>query len=105
MNAAAVEMLVGKEVDDDMEITVVALYDRKRRIIGLRRGDQGDPNGYAVRKQPSSTSFLVGLRGFFNHYDIDHSEAKRYSAKDYGDGVFGFSLTEPYQLVGREAKN
>ncbi len=55
-----------------------------------------------IRKQPASSSYLLGVRGFLSHYGVDHSEARRYSVKDYGEGVIGIDLNDSYQAVGRK---
>jgi hypothetical protein len=100
MNAAAAAFLAGGEAPN--ELLVELLYDRERKVIGLRRTETENVNTYKVRKQPKSDSYLVAGKAFTQYYEIPTGEARRYLAKEFEDGILGAELAGDYSDVTRE---
>lgn len=73
---------------------VALLYDADQGIVGLRMVEKGHPNAYPVRKQGRSQTYLVTAQRFTAHYEIPTVAARRFLARDYGGGVWGFALRE-----------
>ena len=73
---------------------VTLLYDRDEHIVALRKSAKADPNAYRVRKQQPAQSYLVGAQAFTAHYGIPTPRARRFEGADYGNGVWGFALSE-----------
>lgn len=61
------------------------LYDKKRRVIGIRPADPKERNAYAMRKQPASDSYLFSGTAFANHNGIPIGETRRYQAHVHGE--------------------
>ena len=101
LNAAAFGAIRGDhEVTDTLY--VVLLFDRSRKLVGFRRASEDEPNAYPVRKQANSNSYLVAGKIFCRHYEIQIGQARRYKARDLGEGVVGFSLDDEGKEVSRE---
>lgn len=73
---------------------VALLYDADHGIVGFRKVARNYPNGYQVRKQANSNSYIVGAKAFTTHNKIPCDVPHRFNAHDYGDGVWGFALSE-----------
>lgn len=78
---------------------VALLYDEKERVVGVRGVDKEHPNAHRVR--PQGGSYLVGAQKFISHYGIRALVAQRFVAHDYGQGVWGFVLTEGRAVINR----
>jgi hypothetical protein len=64
---------------------VELLYDRKERVMGLRKVEPSVRHAYAVRPQRNASSFLVSGRSFAQYYGIETEVARRYPATMLGD--------------------
>ena len=73
---------------------VALLYDANRGIIGLRKVPRTYHNGYHVRKQANSRSYLVGAQGFTSYHKISTEVPRRFVGRQYGDQAWGFPLAE-----------
>lgn len=82
MNASAVQILrATRDLGIDEEVVVEFLYDPESQTVGLQIAE--DPlEGYEVRKQPNSESYLVSGRSFTQYYKLDTSVARRYRAAE-----------------------
>jgi len=80
---------------------VELLYDADERIIALRAVDKENPNGYTIRKQSGTQSYLVATQGFLTYHGIKPVVAQRFLAHDYGEGVWGLVLTEGRAVANR----
>jgi hypothetical protein len=74
--------------------TIVFLYDADEDIVALRKVPRTYANGYHVRKQANSRSYLVAAQGFTSFYDIKTDMPKRFTGHDYGNQTWGFVLSE-----------
>lgn len=83
---------------------VELLYDRTDKIIGMRPTNKHSKHAYTVRKQGSSSSYLVSGRAFISHYRIDlGNTSRRYEAQMFGN-VLGIDLNrESIEVHGRGA--
>ncbi len=97
-NAAAAAFLAGGEVPDK-EIQVELLLDREKNILGIRRATTQHTSVYTLRKQSKSESFLLAGKAFTQYYGIQTGEARRYVAKDFGDGIIGAELEGDTQML------
>ncbi len=79
---------------------VALLYDADEDAVALRKVEKTHQNAYPVRKQQKSQSYLVGLQGFTAYHGIPTLRARRFVARNYGDGIWGFALQE-----GRSVQN
>ena len=79
---------------------VALLYDADEDVVALRKVERTHQNAYPVRKQQKSQSYLVGLRGFTAYHGIPTLTARRFAARRYDDGIWGFALQE-----GRAVQN
>lgn len=73
---------------------VTLLYDPDEHIVALRRSAKSQPNSYKVRKQQPAQSYLVGVQAFTAHYGIPTPRARRFEGVEYGDGIWGFALSD-----------
>ena len=78
---------------------VTLLYDADEKIVALRSVGKDQPNAYKVREQGGS--YLVGTQGFISFHNIKLLVAQRFIAHDYGDGIWGFALTEGRPVTNR----
>jgi hypothetical protein len=78
---------------------VALLYDEKERVVGVRGVGEGNLNAHRVR--PQGGSYLVGAQKFISRYGIKALVAQRFVAHDYGQGVWGFVLTEGRAVTNR----
>ena len=101
LNAAAAAFLAGGEVPDE-ELPLELLYDRERKIVGVRKAEAQHPSVYMLRKQAKSDSFLLAGKAFTAYYKIPTGEARRYVAKDFGDGILGVELEGEFVDASRE---
>jgi hypothetical protein len=85
---------------------VVLLYDADEGIIALRKCARTYHNGYHVRKQANSRSFLVGATGFTSYHKINTEVPRRYVGRPYGDQTMGFAVAEgtPIKMRTRTPK-
>lgn len=61
---------------------VELLYDKERRIVGLRAADDSVPHAYEVRAQSSAKAtgpLIVAGTAFTNFYGIDTTTSKRWT--------------------------
>jgi hypothetical protein len=82
-------------------MAVALLYDADEGIVGMRKVPKTHQNAYAVRKQARSQSYLVGAQAFTAYYKISTQRARRFPGRDYGGGVWGFSLREGVAVQNR----
>src|SRR5258707_15701780 len=81
---------------------VALLYDEDEQIVGIRLAAEDHLNAHRVR--PQGGSYIIGAQKFTSHYGIKPLVAQRFVAHDYGNGVWGFVLTEGRPVVnGRGA--
>jgi hypothetical protein len=73
---------------------VALLYDAEENIIALRKVPRTYHNGYPVRKQGNSRSYLVAATGFTSFHKIDTTVSRRYAGRRYGDQTLGFPVDE-----------
>jgi hypothetical protein len=73
---------------------VALLYDAAEGIVALRKVTRSYANGYNVRKQANSQSYLVGAQGFTTFNKIATDVPRRFTGHDYGDQTWGFVLSE-----------
>lgn len=78
--------------------TVELLYDRTRRVVGLRPVDSVTPHAYPIRKVGTGTTFVISGRAFFQYYGIATESPVRRDAK-FVNGVLVIDLNDP----GRDA--
>lgn len=100
-NASAAAFLAGGEVPEK-ELAVELLFDRELNVLGLRRAQSDHVSVYMLRKQAKSDSFLLAGKAFTSYYGIPLGEARRYAAKDFGDGILGAELGGEYADASRE---
>jgi hypothetical protein len=74
--------------------TVALLYDAGEGVVGVCKVPNDHQNAYPVRKQGRSLTYLVSAQGFVAHHEIPTIKARRFLARDYDDGVWGFALRE-----------
>jgi hypothetical protein len=82
-------------------VAVALLYDADEGVVALRKVPRNYANGYPVRKQQKSQSYLVGATGFTIFNKIPTDIAKRHAGHDYGDQIWGFALSEGAPIQGR----
>jgi hypothetical protein len=75
-------------------VAVALLYDPGEGVIALRKVSRTYHNGYPVRKQANSRSYLVGATGFTSYHKINTDIPRRYVGHKYDDQVFGFPVAE-----------
>lgn len=59
---------------------VELLFDRSRKVIGVRAAATTLPHAYAVRENSSGTSFLISGGAFTKHYGLPVDKARRWHA-------------------------
>ena len=77
---------------------VALLYDADEGIIALRKVPRTHHNGYPVRKQQNSRSYLVGATGFSSYHKLHVENPRRFVGHTYGDGIAGFILSEGVEV-------
>jgi|BogFormECP12_OM2_1039638.scaffolds.fasta_scaffold49329_2 hypothetical protein len=80
---------------------VALLYDPDEGVVALRKVPRTYHNGYHVRKQANSRSYLVGATGFTSYHKINTDVPKRYLGHKYDDQVLGFVVSEGTVLKRR----
>lgn len=75
-------------------VAVALLYDAGEGVVGVRKVGKDHLSAYPVRKQGRSMTYLVSAQGFVAHHEIPTVKARRFFARDYGDGIWGFALRE-----------
>lgn len=80
---------------------VSLLYDPDEGIIALRKVARTYHNGYPVRKQPNSRSYLVGATGFTSYHKIETEVPRRYMGRLYGEQTLGFVVAEGVAMKAR----
>jgi hypothetical protein len=83
---------------------VVLLYDPEEGIIALRKVARNHHNGYPVRKQGASRSYIVAATGFTSYHKINTDDSRRYAGRNYGDQTWGFPIAEGITLKKRPRK-
>jgi hypothetical protein len=81
--------------------SVALMYDAGDGVIGVRKVEEGHQNAYPVRKQGRAMTYLVSAQGFVAHHEIPTVKARRFLARDYGNGVWGFALREGDSVKNR----
>jgi len=95
INGAAFSLLVdAANIKDRNNVYIQFLYDREKRVVGLRSVPRETPNSYPVRKQARADAYLVTGKGFFTYYRLDDALNKRFTARIYEGNVLGFSVAE-----------
>jgi hypothetical protein len=79
---------------------VAFLYDAGEGIVALRKVARNYPNGYLVRKQPNSSSYIVAAQGFTSFNKIDCADSRRFVGHQYDDHTWGFQLAEGVVIKG-----
>lgn len=102
LSPSAVDLLAGGEEKEQHQIEL--LFDPERKIVGLRLSGEDNPNPHLLRRQGKSGVYLVSGKLFTAHYGIDTTKARRYRAKDYGEGIVGICLTDDFAEVGRKVR-
>ena len=82
---------------------VKLLYDRNKRVMGLRPTEPGMEGAYPVRTQASSNWLIAGT-AFVAHWGIDTTVAKRYEAEMAGDVLVVDLTREGVEVTGPRAK-
>jgi hypothetical protein len=82
-------------------VTVALLYDAGEGVVGVRKVEKDHQSAYPVRKQGRSMTYLVSAQGFVAHHEIPTVKARRFLARDYGGGVWGFALREGDSVKNR----
>ena len=82
--------------------TVALLFDADEGIVALRKVPRTHPNGYHVRKQGQSQSYLVAGQGFASFNKIDTEMSRRFVGYQYGDYTWGFVLKEGTPIKTRK---
>jgi hypothetical protein len=80
---------------------VALLYDPDENIIAMRKVPRNHQNGYPVRKQGSSRSYLVAATGFTSYHKIATEVTRRYVGRNYGDQILGFPVDEGIVVKSR----
>jgi hypothetical protein len=80
---------------------VALLYDADKGVVGVRKVGENHQNAYPVRKQGRSMTYLVSAQGFVAHHEIPTVKARRFLARDYHNGVWGFALREGDSVKNR----
>lgn len=80
---------------------VALLYDPDEGIIALRKVGRTYHNGYPVRKQQNSRSYLVGATGFTSYHKIGTDVPRRYLGRRYDDQTIGFVVAEGTPIKSR----
>jgi hypothetical protein len=93
LNRTAVEMLGAPEA-------VELLYDRSAQIVGFRAVSTRSPNGYLVRKQLKSSSYIVAGQSFTGFHGIDTTVARQYRPLMYEGDILGIDLSTGIAVVG-----
>jgi hypothetical protein len=75
-------------------VSVALLYDADEGVIALRKVPRAYHNGYPVRKQANSRSYLVGATGFTSYHKIPTDEPRRYVGQVYDKQLLGFAVAE-----------
>ncbi len=82
-------------------VSVALLYDPDEGIIALRKVARTYHNGYPVRKQQNSRSYLVGATGFTSYHKINTDVPRRYMGRQYSDQTLGFVVAEGIAVKAR----
>ena len=80
---------------------VALLYDADEGVVALRKVSRTYHNGYSVRKQGNSRSYLVAATGFTSYHKINTDVSRRYMGRNYGDQTWGFAVAEGTVLKTR----
>lgn len=80
---------------------VAFLFDAEEGIVALRKVARTHANGYLLRKQGGSNSYLVAGQGFTSFNKIDTEVSRRFVGRDFGDRTWGFVLAEGTEIKGR----
>lgn len=80
---------------------VVLLWDAEEQIIAMRKVARTYHNGYPVRKQGQSRSYLVAATGFTSYHKIKTDVSRRFVGRNYGDQTWGFAIAEGVALKHR----
>jgi hypothetical protein len=95
MNAGAVKGMVN---GSDEEVTYVKVaYDKEKRAIGIVPATADDIGKFRLRHQNKGTSRIINAKRLFEHYGITVEQATSYDVEDFGDGLFGVTLSEDSQ--------
>lgn len=79
---------------------VKLLFDRKRRVIGLRPVQPDERNAYRIRKKGDSATYQVGMTAFLASHGIDATISRRWKAQMV-EGVLAVDTREPATEVIR----
>ena len=81
-------------------VAVALLYDAAEGIVALKKVAKNYANGYLVRKQGQSNSYLVAGQGFTSFNKIPCDVSRRFVGHEYGDYTWGFDLDEGTEVKG-----
>lgn len=82
-------------------VAVALLYDPDEGIMALRKVPRTYQNGYPVRKQANSRSYLVAATGFTSYHKINTDVPRRYVGRSYGEQILGFPVAEGAVIKSR----
>jgi len=85
--------------------SVALLYDADEGIIALRKVTRSYANGYQVRKQQNSQSYLVAATAFTTFNKIPTEAPRRFEAHEYGEQTWGFALSEGVEVKSRTSRD
>ena len=79
---------------------VELLFDRKKRIIGVRAVEPRLPHACFVRRSGRSANgpYLVSAMAFLGHYEIDTAESRRFPAWVEND-ILCVNLEDEFEVV------
>ena len=92
-NASAFELIRQHRLDDD-ETWAELMYDSDEDVVAVRAVEPHKGNSYPIRKQQLANSYIMTSRGFLNFHKIDAEKVRHYRAREFGDGIVGFSRRE-----------
>lgn len=82
-------------------VFIELLYDRERRILGIRKSSSTVPHAKMIGQEKSAPGRgYIGLKALLVHYGVVGARAAQGETKQYGD-VLAVQLTLPEQAKGR----
>lgn len=103
LNASAAALITGiDDLEAIQEVPIELLYDKEAKMVGIRKAQADTISSYKLRKQKNADSFLLAGKMFTSFYGIDTTDAKKFRARDLGDGIIGFGLDDDHVTVNRE---
>lgn len=91
LNRRAVEVLGNPK-------QVELLFDKRRKVIGLKPVKEETPNSYRLRPHNGSTGSLVAISKFLKRYGLVFAQTQRF-LPDLYEGVMVIDTTKPDAVV------